>query len=1423
MFNSYPRAGNICVACSRRLPSLSLSHSLAILFFIFLFQPVLVQASAKIANGPCDVQTQLPDGGFENPVVTTIQGYEYNPTGGAWTFHGSSGLSKNNTGFTWQNPPAPDSAQVCFLQGVGWAEQNVDLQQGYYQLRIKAAQRGSVNPAQQTFRIEVAGNVIMTITPPDTLYTQFVTPTFFLPSGLQNVRLVGTNPAGGDNTALVDDFTVERVCTVPVPGGPCSVSGPFSTHPRLLASPNPSLIAVQLGVKNVNLTIDGAGIYRLRFEAKLNGTTGLQRLQVSVDGEEVGEFDVTSNVYSEYITLALYLGAGAHTIKFKALESGNKATFRNIRLESIPDWNDPWIWDCIAVPTVNDSAIIPVDVSVGMMQSPVARAVVVNGELLAVQNRTFSISAKTILIMGNTALLEIGRSTTPYYLDGVITLTGVVSDTLSMFPMGSKFLGGMVGATLEVHGAEKMGWTRLGMQADSGDVSITLSEPVDWEVGDSIVIATTDYDPHQSEVRTITAISNNKKTLTLNSTLSYMHYGKIDTFTSPYREHYLDQRAEVGVLTRNLRIEGDLASATSYYGGHVMIMSSSKAYFSGVEFLRCGQEGLLGRYPFHWHHDLDVTGQYIEHSSIHRSYNRVVTVHNSQNARVEGNVGYDHLGHGYFLEAGSETGCLFKDNLGILTRLPDSLKAVEPHDFVREHGLVLLPATYWITNPGNDYIGNVAAGSEGSGFWQVNLPAPLEGTTPQPPLETPMGIFKDNSAHSTSFSNYSIDGGINPMTHEFTTGHYRPQTSGGAQFIPVIENFTAYRSLSRSLWMRANTMRFENCVSADSRLLTLFAFNHIYHNSLLVGHSPNIGNPKSAEELAAGRSLPAPSLPASNISNRVDGYPVYDGPAEFRKTHFAGFTGGNAFCIRPNGAATKSTVHRVDSLTFDAGIAAADKVDFDYSSFIDHQWSSGVIDIGGSLTDTAGIRITPNIRFPYSSALPYLIFDSLFNVEPGAYYRADWNAWYTRKKYALYRLDNKWPAETFDPIYMIRSDDHAVLDALPAFDKFQTSVIVNDTFQYRWQYHRLANRVDSWFRFADNGDEIVGIFDNVASSTLALDASNNPIPQATSLNDLMTSNVQKYWLQDNTLYLKHVAANGGVDWQFGNLYSAKSPKIRVCQNANCADPTGRTNYMTLADFEWGADSRTSLSGTIPTGPIAYDVGATPFDATNNKVTWTVNGDADGNDEYVDLRIDFPRQVWTGFKTIRIYWTGDSVNVRLHDKSQVDTDLGIYAPDTTYIDIQVAGTNQYYQYFDEVVGITLRVQERFLGSLSSNTSQQYSLYDILLYDTIATTGMRIAGMEEDYPEIIPADEFELFPNPTEGIFTLEKQIYEEDLVMVAMYDITGKLVYENSEVVHPGLWSSRIDTRNAGLAPGVYHVMIGTVKHGRTAKKLVISR
>src|SRR5690606_27996967 len=127
--------------------------------------------------------------------------------------------------------------------------------------------------------------------------------------------------------------------------------------------------------------------------------------------------------------------------------------------------------------------------------------------------------------------------------------------------------------------------------------------------------------------------------------------------------------------------------------------------------------------------------QYIKNSAIHDTYSRCVTVHGTDNLRIENNVTFNTVGHCFFLEDGIEKGNQFVRNLGIQTKCHPTLpceptnlapfKVAGGKNFLREGQKspnILIPSdntasTFWITNPDNSYIDNVAAGSDQIGFW----------------------------------------------------------------------------------------------------------------------------------------------------------------------------------------------------------------------------------------------------------------------------------------------------------------------------------------------------------------------------------------------------------------------------------------------------------------------------------------------------------------------------------------------------------------------------------------------------------------------------------------------------------------------------------------------------------------------------------
>src|SRR5277367_1383659 len=157
--------------------------------------------------------------------------------------------------------------------------------------------------------------------------------------------------------------------------------------------------------------------------------------------------------------------------------------------------------------------------------------------------------------------LEIGTEKAPHTRKATITLTDNVKDEDISGVGGStdKVDRGilLMGGTLNLHGDRTNTWTKLSSTANAGATSIQVLDASGWRVGDEIVLASTDYNPRQAERRTIAAISGNK--ITLDKPLDYMHFGKI-TFN-------VDERGEVGMLTRNIKIQASEDAAQTFFGG----------------------------------------------------------------------------------------------------------------------------------------------------------------------------------------------------------------------------------------------------------------------------------------------------------------------------------------------------------------------------------------------------------------------------------------------------------------------------------------------------------------------------------------------------------------------------------------------------------------------------------------------------------------------------------------------------------------------------------------------------------------------------------------------------------------------------------------------------------------------------------------
>ena len=211
-----------------------------------------------------------------------------------------------------------------------------------------------------------------------------------------------------------------------------------------------------------------------------------------------------------------------------------------------------------------------------------------------------------------------------------------------------------------------------------------------------------------------------------------------------------DTRAAVALLTRSICIKSegnefdepfpdptvlDEHGKSYYFGGHTVIRQGVElCQMQGVEFFQMGQGGRMGHYPVHFHTARKMPKDtYVKDCSIHDSMTRWITLHATQGVKLYRNVGYKSIGHGYYLEDGTEINNELYSNLGIFARaaianaqnpreVPGILAGGSPvaSDFPYNSDFSQ-PTVFWIMNGWNDFQYNMAAGagSCGAGYWLV--------------------------------------------------------------------------------------------------------------------------------------------------------------------------------------------------------------------------------------------------------------------------------------------------------------------------------------------------------------------------------------------------------------------------------------------------------------------------------------------------------------------------------------------------------------------------------------------------------------------------------------------------------------------------------------------------------------------------------
>jgi cell migration-inducing and hyaluronan-binding protein len=756
-------------------------------------------------------------------------------------------------------------------------------------------------------------------------------------------------------------------------------------------------------------------------------------------------------------------------------------------------WSDPATWGG-AVPAAGSEVVIPADRRVLLdVSPPELKRLTIRGALVF-GDTDLELRAGNILVEAQ-GVLQIGTETRPHLRRAVITLTDADLAT-STPPFGQKVLG--VRGTLDLHGETRTPWLRLARTAPAGATALELERNPGWRVGDRLVVASTDFDPLQAEEVVVTAVSGS--TVTLEAPLRFAHFGDRQTIAGVT----LDERAEVGLLSRNILVRSADPVANGL-GGHAMFLPGSTIRVEGAEFHQLGQRAQVARYPIHWHMMGDVTGHYVRHVSVWRTFNRCITVHGTNRVILEGNVCHDHAGHGYFLEDGGETGNVFRGNLGLTTRRPATADQILGSD--------QRPSTYWITNPDNTFVDNVAAGSAGIGFWIALPAAPTGLSTGQQawPRRTPLRRFDGNVAHSNRDVALNVDHGPRPDgTTETTSWTARtvPSDPNSAVVETVIRRFTAWKS-REGIWARGSRHTFEAPLLADNQLGATFASSESFiRGGTVIGESGN----------TAGTPLPSSGFHL--------GFVFYDGRVGVDDVTFANFrssgsrTAGalgmklnNSFSMDPFSFAARARF--VDAVPVAVQTPAADRDGNKMAVFLDST---------GTVTGTAGRSVT--------STTPILQTNDCTA-------RPDWNALVCGGRYVNLRVDADPSNENVTPLALTRDDGVGV--TLTGIGNSSTTTTGTDAhmnlpsarrYRVTWPGSTAPQRPRFLFTRAAVGDWVRLEVPYPTGNVLVIRNynRNQPLAAAATLTELEASTGDRFWYDGTTglLHLKLVAtsANG---------------------------------------------------------------------------------------------------------------------------------------------------------------------------------------------------------------------------------------------------------------------------------------------------------
>lgn len=317
-----------------------------------------------------------------------------------------------------------------------------------------------------------------------------------------------------------------------------------------------------------------------------------------------------------------------------------------------------WNFNQLTLPKDNESIIIPNGKYI-IVDCPLPKFKILQIEGTVELDNGINHRLEASIIAINGGQLIIGWENNPILTNVEIVLNGDKGTDDYRLPDGLSFIGnkaiGVYGG-LDIHGKpNNISWTRLNETIRNGSNTLRLVEPVDWRIGDQIVITTTTFNLNHTDVLTIVALSNDSRTLTLNDSVKYDHIAYRERLPTGTEYHIA---AGVGLLTRNVKIIG-AGSESDLYGFRIIVSDYSisingiptnyKGYarISNVEFFHPGQFSLDtaddSKYGILFSNLGDYNSSrpsYVKSSSFNDGYSCAVGIFGSNGIPIENNVIY---------------------------------------------------------------------------------------------------------------------------------------------------------------------------------------------------------------------------------------------------------------------------------------------------------------------------------------------------------------------------------------------------------------------------------------------------------------------------------------------------------------------------------------------------------------------------------------------------------------------------------------------------------------------------------------------------------------------------------------------------------------------------------------------------------------